>query len=93
MWEQIMTTSVKSNACLQNIRDTAVGKLFYEMERELLVLEKMAEEAKKKVWSMEYRIVDLHRMLDESIMTISDSYRFKQLPLKIKPGKWSIAGK
>lgn len=88
-----MTTEIKSNELLHGIRDTAVGKLFYEMEQELFVLEKMAEEAKKKVWSMEYRISDLHRMLDESIMTISDSYRFKQLPLKIKPGKWSMSGK
>ena len=84
-----MTTLRKSNECLHGIQDTVVGRLFSEMEQELYVLEREAEEAKKKVWCMEYRIGELHRMLDESIMAISDSYRYKQLPLKIKPGAWS----
>ena len=84
-----MTIPVKSNECLHSIDHTIVGRLFSEMEHELFALEKDAEEAKKRVWSMEYRISELHRMLDDSIMTITDSYRHKQLPLKIKPGKWS----
>lgn len=87
-----MTTPRKSNECLQSIRDTAVGRLFCDMEQELFVLEREAEEAKKRVWCMEYRIGELHRMLDESILTISDSYRYKQLPLKIKPGSWVVSG-
>lgn len=85
-----MAISRRSNECLHSIQDTAVGRLFIEMEQELFVLEREAEEAKKKVWCMEYRIGELHRMLDESIMTISDSYRYKQLPLKVKPGSWSV---
>ena len=84
-----MTVPRRSNECLHSIQDTVVGRLFSEMEEELYVLEKEAEEAKKKVWCMEYRIGELHRMLDESIMAISDSYRYKQLLLKIKPGAWS----
>jgi len=87
-----MTAPRKSNECLHSIRDTAVGRLFSEMEQELFVLEREAEEAKKKVWCMEYRIGELHRMLDESIMAVSDSYPYKQLPLKIKPGSWSVSG-
>lgn len=87
-----MTETEKSNECLHNIRDTRVGRLFSEMEEELFVLEKEAEEAKKKVWCMEYRIGELHRLLDDAILTISDSYRHKQLPLKIKPGAWSTPG-
>jgi hypothetical protein len=86
----MMTTPRKSNECLHSIHDTVVGRLFSEMEQELYVLENEAEEAKKKVWCMEYRIGELHRMLDESIMAISDSYRYKQLPLKVKPGAWSV---
>lgn len=86
----MMAISRRSNECLHSIQDTAVGRLFIEMEQELFVLEREAEEAKKKVWCMEYRIGELHRMLDESIMTISDSYRYKQLPLKVKPGSWSV---
>jgi len=62
------------------------------MEQELFVLENEAEEAKKKVWCMEYRIGELHLMLDESIMAITDSYRYTQLPLKIKPGSWAVSG-
>ena len=81
-----------SNECLHSIRDTAVGRLFSEMEQELFILEKEAEEAKKKVWCMEYRIGELHRRLDEAIKAISDSYRHKQLRLKLKSGLWSISG-
>lgn len=82
----------KPNECLHSIQDTAVGRLFRDMELELFVLEKEAEEAKKKVWCMEYRIGELHRMLDDSIIAIADSYKYKQLPLKIKPGRWSVSG-
>jgi hypothetical protein len=88
-----MTTPGKSNECLHSIRDTRIGRLFLKMEHELFVLEKEAEEAKKRVWSLEYRISELHRILDESILTITDSYRYNQLALKIKPGKWSKDGK
>lgn len=87
-----MTTPRRSNECLHSIQDTVVGRLFAEMEQELYVLEKEAEEAKKKVWCMEYRIGELHRMLDDSIIAIADSYKYKQLPLKIKPGRWSVSG-
>ena len=87
-----MTPAGKSNECLHNIRDTKVGRLFFEMEQELFVLEKEAEEAKKRVWCMEYRIGELHRLLDDAIITISDSYRHQQLPLKVKPGAWSTSG-
>ncbi len=86
----MMSVQPKSNECLQSIRHTVVGRIFSEMEQELFVLEKEAEEAKKQVWRMEYRITELHRMLDESILTVSDSYRRRQLPLKIKPGNWSV---
>ena len=85
-----MTTLGKSNECLHSIQDTVVGRLFAEMEQELFVLEKEAEQAKKKVWCMEYRIGELHRMLDESIMAVLDSYQHRQLPLKLKPGSWSF---
>jgi len=84
-----MTTPRKSNECLHTIQDTVVGRLFAEMEQELYVLEKEAEEAKKKVWYMEYRIGELHRLLDDAILTISDSYLNQHLSLKIKPGAWS----
>jgi hypothetical protein len=87
-----MTTLRKSNECLHGIQNTVVGRLFSEMEQELFVLEKEAEEAKKKVWCMEYRIGELHRLLDDAILTISDSYRNQHLPLKIKPGAWSRSG-
>ena len=83
-----MTTPGKLNECLQGIRDTKIGRLFAEMEQELFVLEKEAEVAKQKVWCMEYRIGELHRMLDDSIIAVSDSYRHKQLPLKSRSGKW-----
>lgn len=87
-----MTKTGKLNECLHNIRDTRVGRLFSEMEEEMLVLEKEAEEAKKKVWCMEYRIGELRRLLDDAILTISDSYRHQQLPLKVKPGAWPTSG-
>ncbi len=86
----MMSGQPKSNECLHSIRHTSVGRLFSEMEQKLFILEKEAEEAKKKVWCMEYHIGELHRMLDDSILTITDSYRHKQLPLKIKPGNWSV---
>ncbi len=86
-----MAEPIRSNECLYSIRDTKVGRLFSEMEQELIVLEKDADEAKKKAWHMDYRIGELHRMLDETIITVSDSYRDKQLPLKFKPGSWSIS--
>lgn len=65
----------RSNECLYSLRDTRVGRLFSEMEQELIVLEKESEEAKKKVWCMDYRIGELHRMLDEAIISVSDGYR------------------
>jgi len=89
--EQMMEASGALNECLYSIRDTKVGRLFSEMEQELIALEKEAEDVKKKVWYMDYRIGELHRMLDEAIIMVSDSYRDKQLPLKLKPGSWSIS--
>ena len=85
-----MTAPRSSHQGLAIIRETAIGNLFSEIEQEILTLEKEAEEAKKKAWSLEFRIFELHRMLDQAIESVAESYLQKQLPLKTKPGVWSV---
>ena len=79
-----------SNRCLEIIENTAVGRLFSEIEQEIIALEQDAEVAKKKVWNLEFRICELHRMLDEAIDSIAESYLREELPLKKRPGIWSV---
>ena len=85
-----MVAPRSSNQCLEIIQHTTVGKLFSEIEQEIIALEQDAEVAKKKVWSLEFRISELHRMLDEAIDSIAESYLHNELPLKTRPGIWSV---
>lgn len=85
-----MVAPRSSNQCLEIIQHTTVGKLFSEIEQEICSLEREAEEAKKKAWSLEFRICELHRMLDDAIESIAESYLHKELPLKTRPGTWSV---
>ena len=78
------------NQCLEIIQHTTVGKLFSEIEQEVFILEREAEEAKKKAWDLEFRIFELHRMLEDAIESVVESYLQKQLPLKTRPGVWSV---
>ena len=85
-----MVTPMSSNQCLEIIQHTSVGKLFSEIEQEIFLLEMEAEEAKKKAWSLEFRICEMHRVLDEAIEAVAESYLQKELPLKTRPGTWSV---
>ncbi len=78
------------NKCLEIIQHTTVGKLFSEIEQEIFTLEQETEEAKKKAWSLEYRVCEMHRMLDDAIESVAESYLQKELPLKTRPGTWSV---
>jgi hypothetical protein len=88
--ERRMVLPRSSNRCLEIIENTAVGRLFSEIEQEIIALEQDAEEAKKKVWNLEFRICEMHRKLDETIDSIAESYLHKELPLKTRQGVWSV---
>ena len=85
-----MVAPMSSNQCLEIIQHTSVGKLFSEIEQEIFTLEMEAEEAKKKAWSLEFRICEMHRVLDEAIEAVAESYLQKELPSKSRPGTWSV---
>ena len=85
-----MVVPRSSNQCLEIIQHTTVGKLFSEIEQEIFTLEREAEEAKKKAWSLEFRVCEMHHMLDDAIESIAESYLQKELPLKTRPGVWSV---
>ena len=85
-----MVTPRSSNQCLEIIQHTTVGKLFSEIEQELFTLEQEAEEAKKKAWSLEFRVCEMHRMLDDAIESVAESYLHTELPLKTRPKTWSV---
>ena len=85
-----MAAPRSSNQGLEIIKHTAIGNLFLEIEQEIHSLEINAEEAKKNVWNLEFRICELHRMLDDAIEAVVESYAQKQLPLKGRSGIWSV---
>ena len=85
-----MVTPRSSNQCLEIIQHTTVGKLFSEIEQEIFILEREAEEAKIKAWNLEFRICELHRMLEDAIESVAESYLQQELSLKTRPGVWSV---
>jgi len=85
-----MVAPRSSNQCLEIIQHTSVGKLFSEIEQEIFILEREAEEAKKKAWSLEFRVCEMHRMLEDAIESVAESYLQQELPLKAGPGVWSV---
>ena len=85
-----MAAARSSNQGLQIIQHTKVGKLFASIEQEILTLEMEAEAAKKKAWDLEFRVCELHAMLDDAIESVVESYMQKDLPLKTGAGVWSV---
>ena len=85
-----MVTPRSSRQRLEKIQHTVIGQLFSEIEQEIHSLEIEAEEAKKKVWNLEFHICELHRMLDDAIASVVESYVQKELPLKGQSGVWSV---
>ena len=85
-----MVVPRSSNRSLEFIKDTAAGKIFSDIEREIVTLELEAEEMRKKAWSMDFRIFEIHRMLDEAIDSVAGSHRQNELPLKTRPAGWSL---
>jgi len=85
-----MVAPRSSIQCLDIIQHTTVGRLFSEIDQEILTLEQEAEEAKKITWNLEFRIYELHRMLEDAIESVAKSYLQKELPLKTRQGVWPV---
>ncbi len=85
-----MVAPRSSNQYLDIIQHTTVGRLFSEIEQEISTLEQEADEAKKITWNLEFRICELHRMLEDAIESVAESYLQKELPLKTMPGVWPV---
>ena len=85
-----MVVPESSNRNLEFIKETVVGKIFSDIEQEIVTLELEAEEMRKKAWSLDFRIFEIHRMLDEAIDSVAESHRQNGLSLKDRPAAWSV---
>lgn len=85
----MLGVSNKLNECLSGIQGSEIYRLLSEIEQEIFALEKEMKSIKKKLWCMECLVSELHHMLAESNISISDKYRYQLLPVRIRAEKWN----